>query len=130
MARSCAPNRFAVVSTCRDQWDDDYVRRPAAEQAALFNDGREQLTVPVRLKGIRIERRSSPSAGRLRLVEAALEKNPVLARRALPNVRRSRRLCNFRPRTGDRARLGFRGRSDEASHALQRKRGSDVRIIA
>jgi hypothetical protein len=26
------------------------------EQAALFNDGSEQLTVPVRLKGIRIER--------------------------------------------------------------------------
>jgi transposase len=28
----------------------------APEQAALFNDGSEQLTVPVRLKGIRIER--------------------------------------------------------------------------
>ena len=67
---------------------------------------------------------------RLRLVEAALEKNPVLARRVLPNVRRSCGLCNFRPRTGGRARLGFRGRSDETPHALQRQRGSDVRIIA
>ena len=28
----------------------------APEQAALFNDGSEQLTVPVRLKGIRVER--------------------------------------------------------------------------